>query len=247
MVDATARLTTLTRLGFATRGLLYGVVAFLVLSAGQAEDLSGALGFVGRGGGQLLLMLMTAGLTAYGIWRLSDAAFDIGRHGADGKGIRERVGAGISGMTHLFLAWRALKLAQGTSAASGSGSQDYASKALALPGGEGFLIAAGLSMVGLGILQLMKAAKGTFLDHLEPDVAHKPWARWTGRSGYAARGVVFAVIGLFLARAGWAENASEAGGMAEALAWLSRPWDILVAAGLLGFGLFSLIETRYRV
>jgi hypothetical protein len=34
--------------------------------------------------------------------------------------------------------------------------------------------------------------------------------------------------------------------MDKALAWLSNPWDVVVAIGLLMFGIFSLIEARYR-
>ena len=81
MVDAAARLTMLTRLGFAARGLLYLVIAILVMTTGREEDPAGALTYLGQGGGQILLLLMTLGLLAYGLWRLSDAAFDTERHG----------------------------------------------------------------------------------------------------------------------------------------------------------------------
>ena len=47
--------------------------------------------------------------------------------------------------------------------------------------------------------------------------------------------------------AGLAEQASEAGGMDDALSWLSPTTSLLVAIGLACFGLFSLIEARYRV
>ena len=55
------------------------------------------------------------------------------------------------------------------------------------------------------------------------------------------------ITGFFFISAGLSEQASEAGGMADALRWLTSPWDMVVAAGLLAFGLFSLIEARYRV
>ena len=60
-------------------------------------------------------------------------------------------------------------------------------------------------------------------------------------------GLVFLISGAFLTAAGFKERASEAGGTAEALAWLSPPWDTVVAIGLILFGLYSLIEARYRV
>jgi hypothetical protein len=247
MADVAARLTMLTRLGFAARGLLYIVIALLVLTTGQAEDPSGALQRLGEGGGRILLGLMTAGFVAYGIWRLSDAAFDIERHGSDGSGLRERLGAAGSGIVHLLLAWQAIRLMQGASEQAGNGAQDGAQSALQLPGGGVLLAAAGAVLIGVGLFQLVKAAKASFLKHLESDVARQPWARWTGQAGYAARGLVFLISGFFLLRAGLDEQASEAGGMAQALSWLTSPWDVIVALGLLAFGLFSLIEARFRV
>ena len=103
-MNTSSRLTTLTRIGFAARGLLYVVIALLVLRTGRAESPSGALEYLGQGGGRLLLGVMAAGLFAYGLWRLADAAFDVERHGADGKGALERLGAGASGVVHLLLA-----------------------------------------------------------------------------------------------------------------------------------------------
>ena len=35
--------------------------------------------------------------------------------------------------------------------------------------------------------------------------------------------------------------------MEEALRWLDSPIDLVVAAGLLLFGLFSLVEARFRI
>ena len=245
-MNANARLTTLTRIGFATRGILYLVIAFLVLRTGRAEDTSGALLYVGNGAGRLLLGIMAVGLLAYGIWRLADAAFDIERHGSDRKGLVARVGAGVSGVVHLFLTWQAVRLIQGTGSAGG-GAEAGTQAALALPGGSILVIIGAAILFGVGLIQLAKAVRGGFLRYLEPQIARNPWARLSGRAGYAARGVVFLISGYFLLNAGLQEQASEAGGMAEAISWLTSPWDIIIALGLLGFGLFSLIEARFRV
>lgn len=244
-MDAGARLTTLTRIGFATRGVLYLVIAFLVIRLGRAEDPSGALQYVGQGGGRVLLSVMAIGLVAYGLWRLSDAAFDIERHGSTGKGLLERAGAAVSGVLHLFLAWQAVRLIRGA-AASGDGAREGAETALRLPGGGAMVMLAGLILLGVGAFQLVKAVKGNFLRHLEPQIARLPWVQWSGRIGYAARGFVFLITGFFILRAGFQEQASEAGGTDRALAWLSSPLDTIVAVGLFGFGLFSLVEARFR-
>ena len=245
-MDASARLTTLTRVGFAARGLLYIVIAILVLQSGRTEDPSGALDYLADGGGKLLLGLIAAGFVAYGIWRLSDAAFNIEQHDHDAKGIRQRLGAGGSGIVHLLLAWQAIRLMQGSSG-SGDGAQENAQTALQLPGGQLLLIIAGLVLIGAGAFQLVKAAKASFCDNLDAGIANRAWVKTLGRIGYGSRGIVFLISGYFILNAGLEERSREAGGMEQALAWLTSPWDMLVAIGLLMFGLFSLVEARYRV
>jgi hypothetical protein len=247
MVQASARLVTLTRAGFATRGLLYIVIAIFVLTTGRAEDPAGALQYVGQGGGRIVLLLMAAGLVGYGLWRLTDAIMNIEGHDDDHSGLGKRLGAGASGVIHLLLAWQAIKLSRGSGAESGSSSQENAQSVLAVPGGATMLVVVGLVLLVVGGIQLVKAVKGSYLKNLEPQIASQPWAKWSGRLGYAARSIVFIITGFFVISAGLSEQASEAGGMAEALRWLTSPWDSIVAAGLLAFGLFSLIEARYRI
>jgi hypothetical protein len=184
------------------------------------------------------------------LWRLSDAAFNIERHEGGRKGLAERGGALASGIIHLFLAWQAIRLFRHAGAGNeggGSGAQEQAQTALSLPGGQFLLIVAGLVLLAVGILQFKKAWKAEFLEHLDPQVAHQPWARYTGQGGYAARGAVFLISGAFLASAGFKERAGEAGGMEEALTWLTSPWDTVVGVGLLLFGLYCLVEARFRV
>ena len=244
-MNASSRLTALTRIGFATRGLLYIVIALLILRTGRAEDPSGAIEYLGRGGGQFLLGVIVAGLMAYGIWRLADATLNIERHGSGRKGMMERVGAGFSGAIHLLLAWQSIQLMRGA-ALSEDGTREGAQTALQLPGGWALVLAGAAVLVVLGAVQLVKAAKGNFLHYLDPSVAKQPWVQWSGRLGYTARGVVFLVSGYLLASAGIEEQASEAGGMARVLSWLTNPFDVIVGAGLLAFGLFSFVESRYR-
>ena len=247
MVDVSNRLVTLTRAGFATRGLLYIVIAIFVITTGRAEDPAGALEYLGQGGGRVFLLLMAAGLVGYGLWRLADALLNIEGHNKDRSGFGARLGAGASGLIHLLLAWEAVKFAQGTSAASGSSPQENAQSMLTMPGGGVMLVIVGLLLLIVGALQIIKAIKGSYLEQLEPKIAKQAWVKWSGCFGYAARSAIFMITGFFFVSAGLSEQASEAGGMAEALRWLTNPWDMIVAVGLFAFGLFSLIEARYRV
>lgn len=247
-MEPSLRLRTLTRIGFAARGLLYIVIGWLIFRTGRSEDLEGALQYLAEGGGKLLMLLVTVGFLAYGFWRLCDAAFNVENHPSDTKGKRERLGAAGSGVAYLLLAWQAIRLLRGSTPDSGGDpAQENATAAMALPGGELMLILAGIIVAAVGAFQLIKAAKASFLDRLEPQIASQPWAKWTGRFGYAARGLVFLISGWFLFKAGIESEAQEAGGVESALAWLDSPWDMMAAFGLIAFGLYSLVEARFRI
>src|SRR5688500_586903 len=99
-MSANARFKTLTRLGFAARGLLYIVIALLLFRSGRSEDVSGALAELGKEGGDPLLLAMAAGFIAYGLWRLADAALNIEGHGDGAKGLGGRLAAGGSGLVY---------------------------------------------------------------------------------------------------------------------------------------------------
>ncbi|HYC94184.1 MAG TPA: DUF1206 domain-containing protein, partial [Sphingomicrobium sp.] len=146
------------------------------------------------------------------------------------------------------LAWQAIRLVRGDASQEGAGSQEGPDAALAFLGPHELVLPlAGLVLLGAGVFQLIKAAKARYLRHLEPQIANRDWAKWTGRLGYGARGIVFLISGYFLLKAGLQERASDAGGVEQALAWLDYPWDVLVAVGLLAFGLYSLVEARFRI
>ena len=241
-------LRTFTRIGFAARGLLYMTIGWLIFRTGRSEDLEGALEYLAEGKSELLMIAVITGFLGYGIWRLADAAFNVENHPGDGKGMRERLGAAGSGIVYLFLALQAFRLIRGAGSGDrGDATQESARTALSLPGGEAMLAVAGIILVLVGGYQLIKAAKASFLDHLEPGIAAQPWARWTGQLGYGARGLIFIISGIFLLKAGLESQAHEAGGLESALRWLDSPWDLLVAFGLLAFGLYSLVEARFRI
>ncbi|HEU4705190.1 MAG TPA: DUF1206 domain-containing protein [Sphingomicrobium sp.] len=233
-----------TRVGFAARGLLYTVIALLVLGTGRTEDLTGALEYLGRGVGRLLLMVLAAGLATYGLWRLADAAFGMENPGPDGKALRKRGAAGVIGIIYLSLAYKAARILLDGEAGEPS-TQQQADTVLDLPGGQWVLAFAALVLAVAGAYQLYKAYKCSFLRRLDA-AAQAPAVKWLGRVGYAARGVIFLAVALLIARAAIDEQATEAGVMEQALDLLSGPLLYAVAAGLMLFGAFSIVEARYR-
>lgn len=240
-----SRFQLLTRLGFAARGVLYILIAALVILTGRTEDLTGALEYLNHGVGKFMLIVLAVGMTVYGIWRLADAAFGIesGRH--RWKAWRKRIASATSGIIYLLLSYKAVGIlvAERTST---SDAQQHTAEALRMPGGELIvLIAAGI-MIGCGIAQFFNVARCNFLLPLDCSDYQKRWIKWLGRLGYAARGLVFLVVGWLLARAGINHQASQAGGLEQALDAFSDAQQGWIAAGLALFGVMSLIEARYR-
>jgi hypothetical protein len=94
-------------------------------------------------------------------------------------------------------------------------------------------------------VQLYKAGTCSFLEHLD-ERARQPVAKWLGRIGFAARGVVFLTLAWLLARGALLHSVAGAGGLEQALDALRGPLEVPVAAGLFVFGLYSIVEARYR-
>jgi hypothetical protein len=77
----------------------------------------------------------------------------------------------------------------------------------------------------------------------------RAWVVRVSRFGIAARGVVFCLIGFFLARAAARHDAGQAGGVQDSLEMLARigRWPFaLVALGLIAYGVYELVNARYR-
>lgn len=235
----------LARLGFAARGFLYILIAALVILTGETKDLTGALKYVGHGIGKALLAVLAIGMAGYGIWRLCDATFGMESGHDRWKAGAKRVGAAASGVIYCVLAFKAARIIV-AQPPSGNETQNDAAQALHMWGGELLLFAAAAILAGAGLVQLYKAALATFLRHLDSDAARPWWVQWLGRIGYGARGIIFLTIGYMLFRSGLDRSAAEAGNLGSAMDWLSEPVRQLVAAGLLVFGLFSILEAAYR-
>ena len=241
-------LSWLARAGFAARGILYLLVGWLALREGRNEDPASALSYLEAGGGTAAVTIAAVALASYGLWRLANAAMDGDGHGGDAKGLAIRAGGLVSGIVHLGLAAVAARLAFfGRSGGdNGEAAQAGAASALDLPGG--WLLLAGIAalLFATGLFQLVQAVKAGFLKRLDHIAARQSWVKAIGRAGYGARGLVFLVMAWLLWNAARDENAREAGGLGKAVASLPPSLELAVAAGLFLFGLFSLVEARYR-
>ncbi|PHR19541.1 MAG: hypothetical protein COA41_07680 [Sphingopyxis sp.] len=241
---------TFARAGYLGRAVVYGLTGYLTLTTAGSKGTTGVLEEIKTmSGGPFLLALVGVGLLGYGIFRLYGAWMDLQGHGSGAKGIAVRIGHAASGFAHVFLCYFALKAAFGSSGGSsggGSSAGQAAGTLASMPMGDILLGIVGLGFLAAALNQATKAYTSKFMGLLDADAP--AFAKHVGQAGYAARAVVFAVLGWQIASAALNGNASSVGGIGQVLDSLrSTNWlYIAVAIGLLLFGLFSLVMARYR-
>jgi hypothetical protein len=250
----------LARVGYAAKGVLYATVGFLAAQAalgrgGRTTDSRGALKEVlGAPYGRALLGVVALGLAGYALWRLVQAVTDPERKGTDAKGLSLRASYVFRGLVHGALAVSAARLAlgQGSDGGGRDGSEVWTARLLEAPGGAWLVWLAAAGVIGFGLYQLYRAYEAKLgrqlaIGQLPPGTAH--WVVFVSRFGIAARGIVFGLIGVLLARAAASGNAAQAGGIRDSLRELGRMgrWPLVVGGvGLIAYGIYELVNSRYR-
>ncbi|MEZ5744404.1 MAG: DUF1206 domain-containing protein [Sphingomonadaceae bacterium] len=250
MVDKSEKFSWLVRTGYFARAIMYSVIGLIALtSAGKISAGTNGV-FIAIDEfplGTAILWLLVIGLVGYALFRFCSLLFDIENEGSDAMGWGKRIGHAGSAIGHLALAYSAYEFATSGSA-SGGGAQQAASGVLSYEFG-GFLLALlGVAFFLAAANQAKKAWTSSFMNRIAaaaPSATSK-----LGKAGYAARTVVFLVIGYSLVNAGMGSGgASQVKTLGDAVASLADDGIVftLVAIGLLLFGLFSLVLARYRI
>lgn len=252
MADKSEKFRWAVRAGYFSRAILYSVLGLIALtSVGEiSKGTDGIFNAVQNfPAGTFILWVMVVGLLAYALFRLASTFFDIENHGSDTVGWGKRIGHAGSAIGHLVLAWTAYIFATGGSnAGSGSGAQDAASGVLSMNLGGVVLGVLGIAFFLAAINQAKKAFTGSFMARISASAPSQ--TRLMGGIGYAARAVVFGIIGWSLFNAGFLSgDAEQVKTLGDAVASLAGQGIVfnLVAVGLLVFGLFSLILARHRI
>lgn len=254
----------LGRLGLVGKGALYVVIGLLALQLATgdvATDTSkdGAFEWIAdQPMGRWLLVALTVALFAMAAWRLLDAFLG---DPVDGDEPHHRLRFAAKGLLYLAFAVGALSATRanwtGASASGGTGSggdqaqqRQATATVLSWPAGPVLVTAVGLGLIGYALYMIKRhPVDQTFLERLDAGSAR--WVAPLGRLGYAARSVVFALVGWFLIRAGVTYDPTESKGMSAALQELAgEPWGRaglwVVAIGLMAYGLFNAAEARLR-
>jgi hypothetical protein len=249
------------RVGLAAKGMSFGLVGVLAVRVainggrGSTPDRQGALREIAHDPfGKLVIGALAVGFACYALWRLADAIWDRRDEGEDPSGLAKR--AASLGKAALYGALCATAVAILVDAGSSSGNQEdnWTARVLDLPAGRVLVGAVGLCVIGAGLFNGWRALTGGFekdLETWEMSDAFRPVVRVIGFAGHVARMVVFTLIGLFLLRAGWHRQPKEAIGLDGALQQVAhqsygRILLAVLAGGLFAYGLFCLVQARYR-
>jgi hypothetical protein len=249
----------LARLGYAAKALLYITIGILAAQAGlgrggRTTDTRGALHVVHDATfGRVMLLIVAAGLLGYAVWRVVEAVIDPERRGTSAKAVALRASFAVRGLFYAGLGLTAFRLAAGSgSGGSGQNAKHWTARAFRLPGGEALVWVAAAGFTAYGIYQLYRAyapklGRQLDLSSIRPQL--RDWVVGVSRFGLAARGVVFLLIGFFLTRAAEWHDPGQAGGLRESLRTLASigRWPfVVVALGLVAYGVYELVNARYR-
>lgn len=257
-------LVGLAKAGLAARGLLYviiGVIAIQIALTGkrQEADRGGAVEEIGQKPfGEAMLWVLVVALVGMCLWRLVEAAF--GQAVPDGDKATKRL---TSLGRAIFYGFVVASLVQTLTAGDGKGkggessnktSKDLTAKALDWPAGQWIVGLAGLILLGVGVGMAVRYAMRKFREKLDTGEMSPTQSRFVdvvGVVGGVSRGIVFAAAGVFVVIAAVKFDPNKAKGVDETLrSFADTPAGpvllVLIALGLVVFGVYSFCEARWR-
>lgn len=248
----------LTRLGYAVRGLIYGLMGYLAFrsvfpGSGRITDQNGVLTTIAsQPFGKLVLIVTAVGLVGLLIWGIVRAIADPYRKGDDFKGIVARAGYLISGISYGALLVPTMNLIRGSSQGTGSSTQkaqQVSANILTKPWGPALIGLVGIVLVGVGISRILAGVRSDLHEQLksyEMTAEQRRWAIRLGRIGYIAIGIVFIIIGALASLGAATLNPKRITGFDGALTFLAhQPYGpvvlAVVALGLIAFAIYSIM------
>jgi len=254
-----ASLEVLARVGLIAYGVVHLLIGWLALqiawgAAGKSADSSGALRTLAdQPFGKILLCLVAVGLVALALWQASATIWGYRNH-EGARRFRKQVISGVKAVIYAALGVSAASVALGLGSWSSQSQQQATSGVLAWPAGYMIVAVTGLIIIGVGVAGVVKGVNKSFVEEIDTSsmspVAREGVAR-LGQVGYIAKGVALGVVGGLLSYAALTFVRQKAQGLDGALqAILAQPFGryllTAVALGFLAFGLFALLQSRYR-
>jgi hypothetical protein len=247
--------------GYLSEGVLYLLIGTFALLASMdaSQGPNGAQGVLIRlsitGPGVLLVAGMALGLASFVTWQLLIAIRDPEHRRDRDQRSRQiiRWGHLLNGALHSVLVIEAMRILLGFGAAGGERTQkEWIARAFGVPLGRYVVGAAGIGILLYGLYQGFRAL--TRRKDSRVDLSRTRFRviiDALGIFGLLSRGLMFALIGIYLTRAAWRLHAQSAMGVAGALGTLRQhaygEWTLgTMAAGLMTYGLWQIVKEPYR-
>ena len=245
--------------GWAAKGVVYVALAYLVLQmafgqASQDASTTGALRLIAQSApGKIVLIVLGIGLLAFAVGRILEVTTLAGPQ-IDGK---DKAKAVVLAFLYTSLALTAFSIVglAGSSSGGGGGSEQQGSAfLLGLPGGRFIVGLVGLAVIAYGAKQVHSGVKQEFLGTLrtgQMSSSMRSAVEKLGTAAYVTKGAIMALVGWFFLQSAITYNPQEAKGLDAALQEIAgQTWGrivlTLVAIGLLAYGVFAFVESRYR-
>jgi hypothetical protein len=256
---ASTWLERLTRGGLVGYGIIHLLFAWLIVQiafGGSAEDgdQSGALHTLAENPfGTFLIAVIVVGLIAMVVWQAFEAA--IGHRSERGRHrVYERIASAGRAAFYAYFAWTGIKVLRGKSASSADTQQQASEDLMASTGGWFTVGLAGLAIAAIGGGLVIYGVTQRFEKHLKTvqmSASMRQISRRLGVVGYVAKGVAYGIAGGLFFIAALRYDPDKARGLDAALRTLAQQsygrWLLLLtAAGIAAYGLFSLVQSRYR-
>jgi Domain of Unknown Function (DUF1206) len=198
-------------------------------------------------------VLLVCGFVAYALWRLAQALFNRGGHGEDPAGYGRRLIQLCQALIYIGFAVSAVRILAG-SGGSSRGERHAVGGMLSWPGGPELVGAIGAGLLVVAAVNVYWGLGERFRESVRLNEAGPETERvvtLVGKIGFVALAVVLALIGWFLLKAAVDYDANRIVSLGGALAKLAHAtygkWLLgLVAAGLLSYGLFGILQVRYH-
>jgi hypothetical protein len=246
------------RVGILAYGVTHLLIAWLALQiafgdSGQRADQNGAFQTVAQQPfGQVLLWILAVGFVFAALWRLEQAIWGFTYLDDKKKIVGKKVSSGAKAVLFAVLAFIAGSTAAG-GGGGGGGQQQATGGVLALPGGQFLVGLAGLIVVAIGVRKIYKGWKRKFEEDmaLPSDHRARQLAVRSGQIGFIGRGAATILVGILVVLAAIQFNPGESAGLDAALKTLAaQPFGpfllILVALGLLAYGIFLFFDAKYH-
>jgi hypothetical protein len=256
--DSTS-LALLARVGLIAYGVVHLLIGWLAVQIawgpdGKSADSSGALHTLAEQPfGKFLLCCVAVGLVALILWQASEAIWGYHRLEA-AKRRRKQVTSWAQTFIYALLAFSAASMALGSGTSSSKVQQDATTGVMAWPGGQVIVVLVGLAVIGFGATLVIKGVKRSFVDEIDTSpmsATARQGVLSLGQAGYIAKGIAMGVVGALLSYAAVTFEKHEAHGLDGALQTiLAQPFGrfllTAVALGFAAYGLFAIIQSRYR-